>query len=131
MRVFMTRDFARFARKEGLEDARLCDAIARAERGLVDADLGGHVIKQRIARPGQGRSRGYRTVIAFRSAERSVFMYGFGKNERDNIDDLELADLKRLAGLLLGLSEDEVATAVRETELKELSYAGQDEERDA
>jgi hypothetical protein len=65
----------------------MCEAIARAERGLVDANLGGGVIKQRVARSGQGRSGGFRTLIAFRAAERSVFMFGFAKNDLDNIGD--------------------------------------------
>ena len=96
MRVFATRVFARFARKEHLDDNRLCEAIARAECGSVDADLGANLIKQRV-RPGGGRSGGYRTVIAYRVSQRSVFLYGFAKSERDNIDDRELNDLKKLA----------------------------------
>ena len=71
LRVFATRVFARFASKERLDDKRLCEAIARAERGLVDADLGGNLIKQRVARPGGGRSGGYRMVIAYRASQRS------------------------------------------------------------
>jgi hypothetical protein len=71
LRVFATRVFARFARKERLDDNRLCEAIARAERGSVDADLGANLIKQRVARPGGGRSGGYRTVIAYRASQRS------------------------------------------------------------
>ena len=65
-------------------DRSLRDAVERAERGLVDADLGGGIIKQRVARTGQGRSGGYRLLIAYRSGDRAVFLYGFGKNERDN-----------------------------------------------
>jgi hypothetical protein len=95
LRVFATRVFARFARKEHLDDNRLCEAIARAECGSVDADLGANLIKQRV-RPGGGRSGGYRTVIAYRVSQRSVFLYGFAKSERD-IDDRELNDLKKLA----------------------------------
>ena len=79
MRIFKTRGFARFARKERLGDRELREAIARAERGIVDADLGGHVIKQRVARSGQGRSGGYCTVIAYRSQTRAVFLFGFAK----------------------------------------------------
>jgi hypothetical protein len=97
LRVFVTKVFARFARKERLDDERLCEAIARAERGLVDADLGGHLIKQRVARPGGGRSGGARTVVAHLVARRSVFLYGFAKSERENIDDWELDGLKKLA----------------------------------
>jgi len=120
LRIFATRVFARFARKERLDDKRLCEAITRAERGSVDADLGGNLIKQRVARPGGGRSGGYRTVIAYRSSRRSVFLYGFAKNERDNIDDRELDDLKKLAKQFLNYSEEQIATAVRQTELKEV-----------
>jgi hypothetical protein len=80
LRVFTTKVFARFARKERLDDRQLCEAIARAERGLVDADLGGNLIKQRVARSGRGRSGGYRTVVAFRASQRSVFLYGFAKS---------------------------------------------------
>jgi len=129
VRVLMTKVFARFARKEGLKDERLCEAIARAERGLVDADLGGSLIKQRIARPGRGRSGGFRTVIAFRAAQRSVFLYGFAKTERDNIDATELDDLKKIAKQLLGYTEDQIAEALKAAELKEVRYADQEEER--
>jgi hypothetical protein len=97
VRVFATKVFVRFARKECLDDTHLCEAITRAERGLVDTYLGGSLIKQRVAREGGGRSGGYRTVIAYRHAHRSVFLYGFAKSERDNIDDRELEDLRKLA----------------------------------
>jgi hypothetical protein len=73
--VFATKVFAWFARNERLDDRRLCEAVARASRGLVDADLGGNLFKQRIARPGRGRSGGYRTIIAFRASQRSVFLW--------------------------------------------------------
>jgi hypothetical protein len=120
VRVFVTRVFARFARKERLDDGRLCEAIARAELGSVDADLGGHLIKQRVARPGGGRSGGTRTVIAYRAAHRSVFLYGFAKSERDNIDARELADLKKLARLYLSYGDAQIAMALMQTELMEL-----------
>jgi hypothetical protein len=64
MRVFKTLWFRRFARKEKVADSALCDAVARAERGLIDADLGGGLIKQRVWRPGSGRSGGYRQLRA-------------------------------------------------------------------
>lgn len=112
MRIFKTRAFGRFARKERIGDALLCEAIERAERGVVDADLGGHVIKQRVARPGQGRSGGYRTLIAYRSKFRAVFLFGFAKNEQDNIDDDELKELRKAAAEMLSWSGDEVAAMV-------------------
>ena len=97
MRIFKTRKFARFARRERISDASLCEAVRRAELGLLDAQLGGGVIKQRVARPGQGRSGGYRVLIAYRPLTLSVFLYGFAKSERDNVDDDELATLRDIA----------------------------------
>lgn len=73
MRVFKTKWFTRYARRERISDHSLVEAIQRAERGIVDADLGGGVIKQRVARAGQGRSSGYRVLVAYRSGERAVF----------------------------------------------------------
>ena len=90
LRIFRTKAFTRFARRERISDAALRDAVARAVQGQLDADLGGGVIKQRIARSGQGRSGGFRVLIAHRRDVRSVFLYGFAKSERDNIDDDEL-----------------------------------------
>jgi hypothetical protein len=87
VRVFKTKWFVRYARRERIEDSALCSAIERAEGGIVDADLGGGVIKQRVARPGQGRSGGYRVLIAYRFGDRSVFLYGFAMNERENIEE--------------------------------------------
>ena len=93
MQVFKTKWFARFARQELISDASLREAIARAEQGLIDADLGGGLIKQRIARKGQGRSGGYRSVIAFRKGRRAVFIFGLTKSDKENFaqDELESA----------------------------------------
>ena len=108
LRVFKTRSFQRFARKEKIGDSPLRDAISRAQGGFVDADLGSGVIKQRVARPGQGRSGGYRTLIAFRSQLRSVFLFGFAKSERDNIEDHELKKLRQAADEMLNWSDAQV-----------------------
>src|ERR1700681_309703 len=102
-RVFKTRWFQRFARKEEIRDAVLLDAISRAEKGQVDADLGGSVIKQRIARPGQGKSGGYRTIILFRQGERAVFVYGFAKSERATLNADEEKQFKEAARHVLRL----------------------------
>ena len=83
MRIFLTRGVVRFARRQRIADASLSEAIARAERGSVDADLGGGLVKQRVARPGQGRSGGFRMIVAYRAAGRAVFLYGSAKNDRD------------------------------------------------
>jgi hypothetical protein len=117
----LTKWFVRFARKEHISDVLLSEAISRAEKGGVDADLGGHLIKQRIARPGAGRSGGYRAVIAYHAKRRSVFLYGFAKNEADNIDERELADLKKLATRFLSMTDTEIRIALRVSEIKELT----------
>ena len=83
MRAFKTKWFTRLARREGIADESLRDAIARAERGLIDADLGGGLIKQRIARLGSGRSGGYRILIAYRAKDRVVFFFGFAKKDQE------------------------------------------------
>jgi hypothetical protein len=111
-RVFKTRWFQRFARKERIGDAVLLDAVARAEKGQVDADLGGGVIKQRIARPGHGKSSGYRTIILFRRGQRAVFVYGFAKKERENIDSDEEKQFKEAAHHVLRLTEKQLAQLV-------------------
>lgn len=120
MRVFRTRWFDRFARRERIADALLLDAVARAERGLVDADLGGGVVKQRVARPGQGRSGGYRTIILLKAGTRAVFAYGFAKSDRGNIQPDELAALRALAAELLGYDDEALSKAMEAQALMEV-----------
>jgi len=120
MRIFKTRGFSRFARKAGLGDPSLTESIARAGRGLLDADLGGGVIKQRIGRPSEGRSGGFRTIILFKLEVRAVFVYGFAKNERQNIGDDELRAFRDLAVVMLAYDEGEIATALENGALIEV-----------
>jgi len=122
VRLFKTKWFMRYERQERLEDHSLCDAIERAERGLVDADLGGGIIKQRVARTGQGRSGGYRLLIAYRSGKRAVFLYGFAKSERDNIEADELETLKEIGAAWLEAKKERLEHAIKEGILKEVSY---------
>jgi hypothetical protein len=126
VRVYKLKAFARFQRRERIADRALAKAMQSAEQGLVDADLRGGLIKQRIARPGQGKSGGYRTVIAYRRGDLAVFLYGFAKNERANLDDDELTDLQRIGRRYLGLGDDELEAAVAADELTELSYGDED-----
>jgi hypothetical protein len=84
-RVFRTRSFTRWMRKAGLTDDTLCEAVFEMSRGLIDADLGGHVLKKRISLPGQGKRGGARTIVATKMANHWFYLYGFGKNERANI----------------------------------------------
>lgn len=112
MRIFKNKSFVRFARKSRLPDAVLCEAVTNAERGLIDADLGGGVVKQRIARSGGGKSGGFRTIILFRAGARAFFVHGFAKNEQDNIRDDELAAFRMLAARLLAYDDAALAKAV-------------------
>lgn len=118
--VFKTRWFQRFARKQKITDEVLIEAIVRAEKGQVDAELGGGVIKQRIARPRQGKSGGYRTIILFRKSERAVFVYGFAKSERANISPDEEMQFKAAARHVLRLTEKQIAELVQEGDFVEV-----------
>jgi len=126
MRIFKTRAVARFCKSEAITDGQLADAIARAERGLVDADLGGGLIKQRVARPGKGKSGGWRTLIAYRKGQRAVFLFGFAKSDRDNISSDHAADLKAAAHDVLALSSNEIATRLAAQTLMEVHYGKKD-----
>lgn len=122
MRVFKTKWFVRYARQERVRDDSLCDAIERAERGLVDADLGGGIVKQRVARAGGGRSGGYRMLVAYRRGDRAVFLYGFAKNERDNIEEDELRTLREIGAAWLEARTEHLERAIREGVLQEASH---------
>ena len=122
MQIFKTKWLARFVRRERITDTSLREAIERAERGVIDADLGGGLIKQRVARQGQGRSGGYRMMVAYRAMNRAVFLYGFAKNERDNIDPDELLSLREIAAIWLAADDAKIAQAIEEEALQEIDY---------
>jgi hypothetical protein len=125
--IYSTRWFARWARKEGMRTSSLCDAVREMSGGLFDADLGGGLFKKRVARPGQGKSGGYRTLVATNKADRWFFVYGFPKNERSNIDKDEEEALKKLAAHLLSLTAQAVGQAKRAGELIELDCDAKDQ----
>jgi hypothetical protein len=120
VRTYKSRWFQRFARKEAIADAVLLEAVARAEKGQIDADLGGGVIKQRISRPGQGRSKGYRTIILFRRGTKAFFVYGFAKSQRANIEDDEKEQFKEAAKHVLALTEKQLAELVKRGDFMEV-----------
>jgi hypothetical protein len=122
VRIFKTRGVRRFARRERITDTSLREAIERAERGSIDADLGGGLIKQRVARPGQGRSGGFRMIVAYRTAGRAVFLYGFAKNDRDNIEDAELQALRAIGANWLAASAQVVGQALKDGDLQEIEH---------
>jgi hypothetical protein len=119
-RIFKNGWFERFARKERLADSAPREAVRRAENGLIDADLGGGVIKQRVARPGKGKSGGYRTLILFRQGERAIFAFGFAKSRQATIAKAELDLLKAAAAEALGWKDEELDRLVASGALVEI-----------
>ncbi len=120
LRIFKNKSFARFAKKSEISDSALYQAIINAEAGLIDADLGGGVIKQRVARDGKGKSGGFRTMILFKTGSRAFFVYGFAKNEKDNISDEDLIALKKLAIKMQNYNDAELTQAVNKKLLIEI-----------
>lgn len=110
--VYKTKPFNRFARKARISDEDLWKAAHLASQGLIDADLGGGVLKQRIARAGEGKSGGSRAILLFRFRQRLVFVYGFEKKDRANITTEELEAFRELANVILGYTEAEIAQRV-------------------
>ena len=121
MRIFKSGWFHRFARTEGITDAALREAVLRADSGQIDADLGGGVIKQRIARPGRGKSKGYRTIILYRRGAKAFFVYGFSKSERGNINVNDEREFKEAAKIVLSLTENELAVRLKRGDFVEAS----------
>ena len=120
VRIFKNAWFERFARKQRIADTALIDAVRRVERGQIDADLGGGVIKQRVARVGQGKSGGYRTIVLYRQEQRAFFIFGFAKSEQANIDDEEEAQFKKMAKELLALSDEQMTVLVEKGRFSEV-----------
>ena len=113
MLIYKNKWFHRWAKSEGLPEKALCEAAQQMAAGLFEADLGGGLLKKRVARAGQGKSGGFRTLVATNRGDRWVFVFGFPKNARSNIDKDEQEALKKLAGHLMGLSSVEMQSAVK------------------
>lgn len=124
-RAFKTRTFNRWLRKSGLSDGHLVGAVAEMERGLIDADLGGHVVKKRVALPGKGKRGSTRTLVGTNYNDRWVFLFGFGKNERDNITARELVVLQETAKDLLAFNDKQLEIAIERGELLEINHGHQ------
>jgi hypothetical protein len=120
MKIYKTRWFGRWSRKQDIEDPVLCNAVREIVAGLYDADLGGGLIKKRIARPGKGKSGGFRTLLTTNKGDLWIFVYGFPKNERSNIDKDDEKRLKKLAEDLLSLAPEGFELLKDEDELIEV-----------
>lgn len=122
MRIFKTKWFSRFASREGIDDTKLAEAVQNMESGLVDADYGGGMIKQRIARDGEGKSGGYRSIIAFKSETHSIFFFAFPKSDKVNLTKSEVKEYKKAAAIYLKLTEAQITLAIEKEELTEVKY---------
>lgn len=130
VRIFKTKYFQRFATKANINDDALRDAIDRALNGQIDADLGGSVIKQRVARQGQGKSGGFRTIILFRHEDKAFFAYGFAKSDQDNISKKELAGFRDLAQEMLAYDDDQLTTALTAGAIVEVENPNDEQDDD-
>jgi len=121
-RVFKTRQFMRWMRKTDLTDVALCTAVNEMVAGLIDAELGGDVVKKRVAWPGRGKRGGARTLVATRKANCWFFVFGFEKNEKANVTPTELEALQILAGSLLDLTPSQLLYAVEDGTSQEICH---------
>lgn len=121
-RVFKTRHFSRWLKKSDLTDAALCQAVNEMVAGLIDADLGGDIVKKRVALPGRGKRGGARTLVATRKSSRWFFVFGFEKNEKANVSTSELEALQIVAGELLALTNAQLDDAVEDGTLQEICH---------
>lgn len=120
MKIYKHYQFAKWMVKIGLKDSELKKAVSEIMAGLVDADLGQGVLKKRIPLIGRGKRGGARTIVAFRMDHRTLFIYGFAKNEKDNISKSDEAQLKQYAKVLLGFTDQQIKKAIKIGELIEV-----------
>jgi hypothetical protein len=121
LQVFATKSFSRWMRKNEIAHQELFSAAAEMAQGLIDADLGGHVVKKRVALGGRGKRSGARTIVATNFGNKWIYIFGFEKNERGNIDASELKALQELAKTLLELNIDKTSVAILHGELIDLN----------
>jgi hypothetical protein len=115
------------ARKSGVSDEELKEAVRRAEEGLIDATIGAHLIKQRVAREGGGRSGGHRTIIFLKEGDRAVFLHMFEKSQQANLTKLEEEAYREFAKVLAALDDAAFTAAVEKRNWKEIEYEHQKE----
>ena len=119
-RVFKTRHFSRWMGKTELTDSSLCAAVLEMTKGLIDADLGGGVVKKRMGLAGRGKRGGARTLLATNKGNRWFFLFGFEKNDRANISAEEKEALQSIAQDLLARTGKELDAQVEDGTLQEI-----------
>lgn len=124
MRIFKTRLFAKWAKKEKITDDLLRQSVSEMERGLVDANLGSHVYKKRLPSKGQGKRGGARTILVYQISQKVFFVFGYSKNEKANITDEEKKLAKELAKEMLAFSDRQLSKLIEAGKLIEVKYDG-------
>lgn len=116
----MTKQFVKWVSKQKIPETELATALSEVQAGIFEANLGGHIYKKRIRFEGQGKSGSGRTIICYKRNERAIFIHGFAKNEKDNLSPKELHVFKEFAKILLGLSQKDIATAIKNGDFVEV-----------
>ncbi|CAK0746375.1 Addiction module toxin RelE [uncultured Gammaproteobacteria bacterium] len=125
MRIFKNKSFAKFARRERISDAKLCEVVREADKGNIAANYGGGVIKQRIARPNQGKSGSYRSIIYYCQSDKAFFVYGFSKKDRDDIEEDEEKEFKRQAKITFLLNDEQILILLKNGTYQEVTCNGE------
>lgn len=121
MRIFKTRLFAKWAKKEKLMDQSLRLAIQEMEKGLIEADLGGFVYKKRIPLEGRGKRGGARSIVIYRAHDKAFFIFGYAKNEKSDMSNEELKSAKMLSKDLISYSDSQLIHLIQQGKLIEVS----------
>lgn len=121
LRIFKNKPFVRFANNESITDESLRNIVKELEDGRIDVNLGNGLYKQRLARPNQGKSSGYRCIIVYKHNDRAFFIYGFPKSEKENLSPDELKEYKKAAGIFLNFTELQIEALLLNKALTEIS----------
>lgn len=120
MKIFKLRHFEKWLKKQEFSEQTLKNAIKEIEAGLFEAHLGGFLYKKRIPVPGKGKRGGARTILAYKQHKATIFLFGFAKNQKENITLKEKNALNELADLYMNLSDAELEHALQIGELLEV-----------
>ena len=124
MRKLSTKWFKKWAKKVNLSNQDMLEAVVNLEKDLSVADLGGNIYKIRVKRGNRGKSSGFRTIVVYKKEDRVIFLYGFGKNEKSNIDKSELQYFKKLGSDLLSLNAKQLTDSIEQRILFNLEVSG-------
>jgi hypothetical protein len=113
MKNFMTKHFAKWAKKQNIPENELHQALEEIRSGKFEANLGGHIYKKRIRFEGRGKSGSGRTIVCYQKGDKAIYVHGFAKNEKSNLSQKELIAFKEFAGVLLGLSDEQIKVAIQ------------------